>query len=150
MTKLIAALILAAVLFGGWHLFLYWEKVKNEEATARKQAAASVIDPTQLPGLSQPLEPSLQAAQRQGAAGLRQWLKTYDRAVHAREDLPINFLLALRLSNLYSAAYESSRPPIGAHPLATGWKMEGVMGCLRKAAYGLDFQLSQVRTRVGS
>src|SRR5438034_6138396 len=82
MTKLIAALILAAVLFGCWHLYLYWDKVKNEEETARKQAAASVIDPTQLPGLPQPLEPSLQAAQKQGAGGLRQWLKTYDRAVH--------------------------------------------------------------------
>src|SRR5947209_259823 len=81
MTKLIAVLIIAAVLYGGWHLFLYWEKVKNEEANAAKQAAAAVVSPEQLPGLPQPLEPTLQAAQKQGAAGLRQWLKTYDRAV---------------------------------------------------------------------
>jgi hypothetical protein len=81
MTKLIAIFIVVLALFGGWHLFLYWEKVKNEEATAQKQAAAAIVSGNQLPGLPSQLEPTLDAAQKQGAVGLRNWLKTYDRSV---------------------------------------------------------------------
>jgi hypothetical protein len=76
-TKLIAALILAVILFGGWQLFFYWEKVKNEEEVAKKQAAASVVTGESLPGLPQQLEQSLHAAQDKGAEALKIWLKTY-------------------------------------------------------------------------
>jgi hypothetical protein len=81
MTKLIAAAMIIAVLYGGWHLFLYYEKVKNEKEVEQKQAVATAIDPTQLPGMPQALETSLQAAQREGTVALRNWLKTYNRAV---------------------------------------------------------------------
>ena len=81
MTKLIAIFIIIVVLFGGWQLFLYWDKVKNDEATAQKQAAAAIVSGDQLPGLPQQLEPTIQAAQKQGATGLRTWLKTYGRNV---------------------------------------------------------------------
>jgi hypothetical protein len=81
MTKLIGALIIIAVLYGGWELFLYWEKVKNEDDTKQKQAAAAMVMGDQLPGLSTKLEPTLQAARKQGAAGLRSWLKTYGQSV---------------------------------------------------------------------
>jgi len=82
MTKLIAILIIIAALFVGWQLFVYWDKVSHEEETARKQVAATVITSgTQLQGLPQQLEASLEAAQKQGAAGLRNWLKMYDRSV---------------------------------------------------------------------
>jgi len=81
MTKLIAVLILLAVVFIGWEGFFYWEKVKNEEETQKKQAAASVVTEEQLSGVPQPLEPTLRAAEAQGAAGLRNWLKTYGRSI---------------------------------------------------------------------
>jgi hypothetical protein len=81
MTKLIAAVILLAVLYGGWELFFYWEKVKNEEETQHKQAAAAVVVGESLSGMPQPLEASLRLAEAQGAAGLRNWLKTYDRSI---------------------------------------------------------------------
>jgi len=81
MTKLIGALIIIAVLYGGWELFLYWEKVKNEEDTKQKQDAAAMVMGDQLPGLSPKLEPTLQAARKQGAAGLKNWLKTYGQSV---------------------------------------------------------------------
>jgi len=81
MTKLIALLIIVAVLFGGWELFFYWEKIKNEEETQKKQAVASVVTEDQLSGLPRQLEPTLKAAEAQGAAGLRSWLKTYGRSV---------------------------------------------------------------------
>src|SRR5436190_18025515 len=79
MTKLITAAIIIIVIYGGWHLFLYWDKFKNEEETAHKQAASSVIVPENLPGLPQSLEPGLKAAEKQGAAGLRRFLKDYGR-----------------------------------------------------------------------
>ena len=44
MTKLIAAfMIIVVVLYGGWELFLYWEKVKNEDETKQKQEAAAMV-----------------------------------------------------------------------------------------------------------
>jgi hypothetical protein len=81
MTKLIGALIIIAVLYGGWELFLYWEKVKNEEDTKQKQDAAAMVMGDQLPGLAPQLEPTLQAARKQGTAGLKNWLKTYSQSV---------------------------------------------------------------------
>jgi|ERR1041385_2286108 hypothetical protein len=77
MTKLIATLIILAVLFGAWEIFFYWEKVKNEEDSQKKQAAAALVVGEQLPGMPYQLEPSLTAAKSQGAMGLRNWLKTY-------------------------------------------------------------------------
>ena len=81
MTKLIAALIIVAVLYGGWEFFLYWEKVKNEDETKQKQEAAAAVMGDSLPGLPYQLEASLQAARRQGAAGLRNWLKAHAQSV---------------------------------------------------------------------
>jgi len=80
-TKLIAALIIVAVLYGGWNLFLYWDKVKNEKESIRKEEAAAVVTENSLPGLPYGLEQSLQAAKRQGAASLKTWLKTYGNLV---------------------------------------------------------------------
>jgi len=78
MTKLIAALIVAAVLFLGYQLFLYWDRVKNEEETARKEAAAKVITSgDQLQGLPYQLQSTYKSAEEKGAAGLKFFLKTY-------------------------------------------------------------------------
>jgi hypothetical protein len=80
-TKLIAALIVIAVLYGGWNLFLYWEKVRDEKESVRKEAAAAVVPSDNLPGLPTGLEQGLQAAKRQGPAALKNWLKTYGNSV---------------------------------------------------------------------
>ena len=77
MTKLIAALIIVAVLYGGWELFFYWERVKNEEETQKKQAVAETVMGDQLSGVPYQLDASLRAAQSQGATGLKNWLKAY-------------------------------------------------------------------------
>ena len=81
MTKIIAALIIIVVVWGGWELFLYWDKVKNEDETKQKQEAAAMVVGDQLPGLAYQLEGSLQAARKQGAAGLKSWLKTHSQSV---------------------------------------------------------------------
>jgi hypothetical protein len=81
MTKLIAVLIVLVALFGGWQLFFYWEKVKNEEEVQKKQATVAIVTEDELSGLPRQLEPTLKAAEAQGASGLRTWLKTYGRSV---------------------------------------------------------------------
>lgn len=77
MTKFITILIIVAALFGGWNLFLYWEKVKNEEETARKEASAQAVIPEQLPGMAPGLERSLQVAREQGAGAMAAWFKQF-------------------------------------------------------------------------
>ena len=81
MTKLIAVLIIVGVLYGGYALFVYWEKVKNEEETKQKQDAAALVAGDQLPGMPYQLEQSLQDARKRGAAGLRAWLKANGQSV---------------------------------------------------------------------
>jgi hypothetical protein len=80
-TKLIAVFIIIVALFGGYHLFLYWERVKNEEETKKKQAVAAAVQGENLSGLPPGLEPSLKAAQQNSPAAFRKWLKTYDKAL---------------------------------------------------------------------
>jgi hypothetical protein len=82
MTKtLIIIAIVVAVLFGGWQIFEYWEKVQNEKENEQKQAAASVVNPDSLPGLPAAWDASLKAAQQQGPTALGNWLKTYGKGV---------------------------------------------------------------------
>lgn len=81
MTKVIAAFVIIVVLYCGYQGFLYWERVKNEEETQKKQAAAAIVQAESLPGLPQGLEPSLKAAQQQSPAAFRKWLKTYDKTI---------------------------------------------------------------------
>ena len=81
MTKLIAALIIVAVLYGGAQLFFYWERVAQEKESVRQTAAAAEVTGESLEGMPEKLAPSLAAAKNEGAAGLRNWLKTYGKAV---------------------------------------------------------------------
>ena len=82
MTKaLIVITIIVVVLFGGWKFYDYWEKVQNEKDAEKEQAAASVVVPQQLPGMPPEWEPSLDAAQKQGATALGNWLKAYGRSI---------------------------------------------------------------------
>ena len=76
MTKLIAAVLIIAACFGVWELFLYWEKVKNEEETTQKQQAAAMAVGDTLPGMPYQLEQSLQEARKRGPDALKAWLKT--------------------------------------------------------------------------
>lgn len=81
MTKLIALVFIVAVLYGGWELFFYWERVKNEEEETKKKAVATALIETQLPGMPYQLENTLQAAKAQGTEGLRNFLKNYGRTL---------------------------------------------------------------------
>jgi hypothetical protein len=81
MTKAIAALIIALLLYGGWHFFLYWEKIRDQEQLERKQSAQAATLGNQLPGMPPGLESSLDAAKRRGAEGLGAWLNTHGSTI---------------------------------------------------------------------
>ncbi len=81
MTKAIAALIIVLVCYGVWELFLYWEKVKNEEDTKQKQDAAAIVAGDTLPGVPYQLEQSLREAKERGGAALGAWLKAHGQSV---------------------------------------------------------------------
>ncbi|EEF62656.1 hypothetical protein [Pedosphaera parvula] len=77
----IAALIVIAVLFGGYQVWEYWDKVSHDRDVAEKDAAAHKIVPEQLAGMPTGLQPTYQAAQKGGAAGIRSWLRIYGAKV---------------------------------------------------------------------
>jgi hypothetical protein len=76
MTKLIATLVIIAVLYVGYQLFLYWDKVSHEQELAKKEATTE-ITPDRLEGMPWQLQSSLDAARKHGATGLREWLQVY-------------------------------------------------------------------------
>jgi hypothetical protein len=82
MTKLITILIVVAALWGGWQLFLYWDKVKSEdEAAAKKKAQTEITSGEQLSGMPSSLESSYQVAKNQGPTALKNWIKLNGRSV---------------------------------------------------------------------
>ena len=76
-TKLIAALIIALVLFGCYELVSYYGQVKEESENKAKEVAAKTIVPERLPGMPWELEQSLTAAQQAGPKAFGNWLTTY-------------------------------------------------------------------------
>jgi hypothetical protein len=80
-TKLIAALIIALVLFGCYELVEYYASFQNEKAAKQREEAAKVVTGDQLSGMSYELQSSLAAAQQAGPKAFGTWLATYGRQV---------------------------------------------------------------------
>lgn len=82
MKAFIAIVIIAGAAFGGWQIYSYWMEVRGKEK-AKEEAASSPqqVSGNQLPGLAPALEGQLQAAQQQGASGLRQFLLQYGKTM---------------------------------------------------------------------
>jgi len=101
MTKIITAIIIIAALYGGWHLFLYWESVKNEEVVQKKELAQAAIAGDSLPGMPSQLEPSLQAVRQQGATAMGLWLKNYGASIQdpRKAWIELDYVLLLSREN---------------------------------------------------
>lgn len=75
MTRLISILIIAAVIFVGYRLYVYYERAGAGKETAQAEQA---VDPGQLSGLPPALLDSLQKAESSGDAKLLgNWLRVY-------------------------------------------------------------------------
>ena len=82
MKALIAIVIIVAAIMGGWQVYSSWLDVKEKEKEKHQtEAVQAVVSGSQLPGMVSQLEPILEAAQRQGAAGLRQFLSKYGKTI---------------------------------------------------------------------
>ena len=77
MTKLIAALIVAAVLFGIWELWVWYDRVDHEKEEDEAKARAALVVGDYLQGMPMDLEPKLTAARAKGAEGMKSFLATY-------------------------------------------------------------------------
>jgi len=80
MTKIITAGIIIIVLWVAYHMWVYWEQIRDEKES---QIAASkvVVREEMLSGLPQNLENSLQGAKKAGLATFRRWLDTYGPSI---------------------------------------------------------------------
>jgi hypothetical protein len=81
MRQFLTLLLIIGAIWGGKQLYDYWEAVKAKKETEdRGGAPPTATSPgasTVFPGLPANLEASLQAAQKQGVAGLKNWLNLY-------------------------------------------------------------------------
>lgn len=78
MTKLIAVLIIVAVCWGGYEIFLFWDNYNHDRDLAEKerQQHQQAMNCDQLPGMpTSQLEDSYKIAVKHGAAGVRAWLR---------------------------------------------------------------------------
>lgn len=81
MTRFISLVILVAVAFVAYRIYVFWEETKSGVPVPGQTTAAEPISPQSLPGLPPQLEASLQAAQQQGTAALGRWLAAYGNQV---------------------------------------------------------------------
>jgi hypothetical protein len=84
MKALIVIVVVALLALGGYRGYEYWQTMKEQEQPrSRRTTAEAPSQPlaNQLPGMPPTLEPSLEAARKQGATGLRNWLITYGKLV---------------------------------------------------------------------
>jgi hypothetical protein len=84
MRKLIALLLIIGAVWGIRQLIAYYDQVEAEKLAREGRAPTPApVDSSVLAGLPPGLEASLQTAQKQGAAGLRNWLKAY--RIHVKD-----------------------------------------------------------------
>jgi hypothetical protein len=70
-------LALVLVIWGGYELFELWDKYDTERDVKEKEAASHQFSPQQLSGMPYELETSYGNAQKNGAKGVRNWLRAY-------------------------------------------------------------------------
>jgi hypothetical protein len=80
-TKLIGALMILLVLWGGYKIFVYYKDVEQQRWQEKEAASGKNIDPAKLPGVPYELEASLQQAQTRGADAMKQWLATFGHRI---------------------------------------------------------------------
>ncbi len=81
MKVIIAIVIVVGVCMGVWEIYTYWEDVQQKKHEKVKAIEAQADADRQLPGLAASLEGPLEAARRQGATGLRQFLIRYGHTI---------------------------------------------------------------------
>jgi hypothetical protein len=80
MTRLISALLILAVVFVGYRIYVHWEKIQSDnDKQQRAETAVASVSPESLPGLPPHLDQSLHAAREKGPAAFRAWYNASER-----------------------------------------------------------------------
>ena len=105
MTKLITAGIIVIVLWVAYHLWTYWEQIRDEKE-AQVAASKVVIHEELLSGLPPNLEKSLQAAKQAGLGTFRRWLDTYGPSIQdpRKAWIQLDYCMMLARENAKEAA----------------------------------------------
>jgi hypothetical protein len=82
MSKVIGVIILVVVIYGGYELWELWDKYNTGQDLKEQEAKQGQIIPEQLAGMPGGLEQTYQMAQKNGATGVRNWLKAYGARVN--------------------------------------------------------------------
>lgn len=95
MKAIIAIIIIALVVYGGWELWVYWNTF--DQKRAGQEQSAEQANAEQLPQLSYELETSLAAAQKAGPAAFRNWLKRYGPSIQdpRRAAIELDYVIAI-------------------------------------------------------
>ena len=80
-TKLISALIILLIAFGGYRLYVYYQQVEQARWGGEEVNAGENFDPSRLEGVPASLEEPLRRAQTQGAEALGTWRESYDNQI---------------------------------------------------------------------
>ncbi len=81
MSKVIGVIILVVVIYGGYELWVMWDKYNTGQDLKEQEARQGQIIPEQLAGMPNGLEQTYQIAGKNGATGVRNWLKAYGARV---------------------------------------------------------------------
>jgi len=97
MTKLISIFIVILLIVAGWKLVGYYQQVEEESRASKKAETGADIRPEQLEGVPWELNQSLQSAQKNGATGMRNWLKAYGEQIQdpRKAWIQLDYCLAL-------------------------------------------------------
>jgi hypothetical protein len=77
MSKVIGIIVVIAVIWGGYELWELWDKYDTGKDLKEQEAREHQVVPEQLPGMPGGLEQTYQMAQKNGATGIKNWLKAY-------------------------------------------------------------------------
>jgi len=80
MTRVIWALIIAAVAFVGYRVYLHWAKIQEERAGHTPAPVVSVTGDS-LPGMPASLESGCRAAKDKSASAFRTWFKANEAQI---------------------------------------------------------------------
>lgn len=81
MSKVIGIIFVVLVIWGGYELWEYWDKYNTGKDLKEQEAQQQQVVPEQLPDMPNGLERTYQIAQKNGATGIRNWLKAYGARV---------------------------------------------------------------------
>ncbi|MEP6662274.1 MAG: hypothetical protein ABJC04_01300 [Verrucomicrobiota bacterium] len=104
MKALIAIVIIVGLSMGGYQIYSYWHEVKEEKKTHVAEAAPA-LSGRQLSGMAETLEAPLEAAQRQGASGLRKFLAQYGKTIDdpRRASIELDYVVLVANDDLAEA-----------------------------------------------